>query len=130
MQKVLTVIKPIVFYLSLFLICLAFSAHALGYDYDLWARLIVGKAVFQTGHILTHDFLSYTPTHKWIDHEWGASVVIYAFQKLFGANGIIYLQAILMFLIFAFNAAAFFLFSDTSSGISPIISTACENVSS
>ena len=101
MQKVLTVIKPIVFYLSLFLICLAFSAHALGYDYDLWARLIVGKAVFQTGHILTHDFLSYTPTHEWIDHEWGASVFIYAFQKLFGANGIIYLQAILMFLIFA-----------------------------
>lgn len=102
MQKIITIAKPLVFYISLFLICLAFSAHALGYDYDLWARLIVGKAFFQTGHVLTNDFLSYTPTHEWIDHEWGASVVIYAFQKIFGANGIIYLQSILMFLIFVF----------------------------
>lgn len=102
MQKVKFFIKPIIFYAFLFMICLAFSAHALGYDFDLWARLLVGKAVFQTGHVLTHDFLSYTPTHEWIDHEWGASVIIYAFFKLLGYNGIIFLQAILTFLIFVF----------------------------
>ena len=102
MQKVKSLIKPIIFYAFLFMICLAFSAHALGYDFDLWARLLVGKAVFQTGHVLTHDFLSYTPTHEWIDHEWGASVIIYAFFKLLGYNGIIFLQAILTFLIFVF----------------------------
>ncbi|MBR1908480.1 hypothetical protein IJ818_06055 [bacterium] len=94
--------KNIIFYVFLFLICLSFASHALGYDYDLWARLIVGKYVFQTGHILTHDFLSYTPTHEWIDHEWGASVIIYAFQHWFGPAGIVWLQTILTFLIFYF----------------------------
>lgn len=102
MQKLIPICKSIIFYSLLFLICLSFASHALGYDYDLWARLIVGKAVFQTGHILTQDFLSYTPTHEWIDHEWGASVVMYAFQHWFGANGIIWLQTILTFLIFVF----------------------------
>ncbi len=95
-------VKNLIFYIFLFLICLSFASHALGYDYDLWARLIVGQSVIETGHVLTRDFLSYTPTHEWIDHEWGASVIIYAFQHLFGAAGIIWLQSILTFLIFYF----------------------------
>ena len=92
-------VKNTIFYIFLFLICLSFAAHALGYDYDLWARLIVGQSVFETGHVLTRDFLSYTPTHEWIDHEWGASVIIYAFQHWFGAAGIIWLQTILTFFL-------------------------------
>ena len=63
---------------SLLLACLLDN-----YDYDLYARLIVGEHFFKTGWIAYEDFLSYTPTHLWFDHEWGASVIFYAFFKLF-----------------------------------------------
>lgn len=99
---VLEKLKPYLFFALLFIICLAYSSTAMGYDYDLWARLIVGKAVIQTGGVLMQDFLSYTPTHAWIDHEWGASVVFYLVQLVFGATGILVFQAILTFLIFFF----------------------------
>ena len=35
-------------------------------------------SVVENGQVLMHDFYSYTPTNPvWLDHEWGASVVIY-----------------------------------------------------
>ncbi|MBR2430923.1 hypothetical protein IKB17_05630 [bacterium] len=78
---------------SIFLACLSKD-----YDYDLYARLIVGEHFFKTGWIAYEDFLSYTPTHLWFDHEWGASLFFYAFLKLFGNFGLILIYAILMFL--------------------------------
>jgi hypothetical protein len=84
----------------LFLFILAFSTTAKFYDYDLWARLIVGMGVVQTGHVFKHDFLSYAPTHIWYDHEWGSSVIFYLTQHFFGSAGILILQAVLIFLIF------------------------------
>lgn len=93
-------IKPMIFYIILFLFILAFCTTALAYDYDLWARLIVGMGVVQTGHVFKHDFLSYMPTHTWYDHEWGSSVIFYLTQHFWGAAGILFLQAILIFLIF------------------------------
>lgn len=101
-MKNLEKIKPYAFLAVIFIICLAFSCNAQGYDFDLWARLIVGKAVIQTGSVLTQDFLSYTDTHMWIDHEWGSSVVFYIAHHLFGAAGIILAQAVLTFLVFVF----------------------------
>ena len=77
---------------SLLLACLSKN-----YDYDLYARLIVGEHFFKTGWITYQDFLSYTPTHLWYDHEWGSSVVFYAFFKAFGNFGLILVQAITMF---------------------------------
>ena len=77
---------------SLLLACLSDS-----YDYDLYARLIVGENFFKTGWITYKDFLSYTPTHTWYDHEWGASVIFYAFFKMFGSFGLILVQAITLF---------------------------------
>ena len=55
-------------------------------------------AVVQTGHVLKYDFLSYTPTHPWYDHEWGSSVVFYLFKELMGHTGLLILQIILIFL--------------------------------
>ena len=54
----------------------------------------------QTGEILKQDFFSYIPTHKWIDHEWGASVVFSFIQNNFGFNGILFLRIFIIFSIF------------------------------
>lgn len=83
-----------------FLFILAFCTTAEAYDYDLWARLIVGMGFVQTGHVFKHDFLSYMPTHTWYDHEWGSSVIFYLTQHIFGAAGLLILQALLIYLIF------------------------------
>ena len=78
----------------------AFTLTAPYLDFDLWARLIAGMGVVDGGHVLTQDFLSYTPVHTWYDHEWGSGVVFYLVLKYFGANGLMLLQDILLFLIF------------------------------
>jgi len=93
-------IKPIFFYTVLLLFCVAFSLNASGYDFDLWARLIAGMGFVQTGQVLKHDFLSYTPTHLWYDHEWGSGVIFYLTQHLFSGAGLIILQALLLFSLF------------------------------
>lgn len=67
------------------------------YDFDLWARLIAGMGVIDGGHVLTQDFLSYTPVHTWWDHEWGAGVIFYFFLKHFGPFSLIVLQALMLF---------------------------------
>ena len=84
-------------YFLLAVFCLALACTSQNYDYDLYARLIVGEHFFETGWIAYNDFLSYTPTHQWFDHEWGASLFFYAFLKLFGNFGLILIYAILMF---------------------------------
>lgn len=94
--------KVLIFYIILFLFILAFSTTATNYDYDLWARLIAGMGFVQTGHVLKQDFLSYTPTHTWFDHEWGSGVIFYLGQHYFSSAGILILQALLAFLIFFF----------------------------
>ena len=92
--------KSIIFYTTLLLLLLAYALNASFLDFDLWARLIAGMGVIDGGHVLTEDFLSYTPVHTWYDHEWGAGVIFYAFLKLFGHYGILLLQVILPFLTF------------------------------
>ena len=92
--------KNIIFYLTIFMLIAAFTLTAPYLDFDLWARLIAGMGVVDGGHVLTQDFLSYTPVHTWYDHEWGSGVVFYLVLKYFGANGLMLLQDILLFLIF------------------------------
>ncbi len=92
--------KIILFYITLFLLIFAYTLNAPYLDFDLWARLIAGMGVIDGGHVLTQDFLSYTPVHIWYDHEWGAGVIFYAFLKLFGHYGILILQTLLPFLTF------------------------------
>lgn len=95
-------IKQIFFYIILFLFIWAITLNEFSLDYDLWARLIIGKYFVQTGHILKHDFLSYTPTHILYDHEWGSSIIFYLTQHFFGGVGLIILQTILIFLVIFF----------------------------
>ena len=92
--------KALLFYVTLFLLILAFSVTVNHFDYDLWARLIAGMGVIDGGHVLTQDFLSYTPVHTWWDHEWGAGVIFYACLKYFGPFSLIILQALMFFGIF------------------------------
>ncbi len=92
--------KGILFYITLFLLILAFSTAANYFDFDLWARLIAGMGVVDGGQVLKTDFLSYTPVHTWWDHEWGSGVIFYLFLKFLGPYSLIILQAALMFLIF------------------------------
>lgn len=92
--------KALLFYITLFLLILAFSMTSTYFDFDLWARLIAGMGVIDGGHVLTEDFLSYTPVHTWWDHEWGSGVIFYVFLKFFGPFSLIILQAIMLFLIF------------------------------
>lgn len=94
--------KQILFYLTLFLFILGFSSTVTNYDYDFWARLIAGMGFIQTGHVLKQDFLSYTPVHTWFDHEWGSGVIFYLTQHFFSNPGILFLQAIVIFLTFFF----------------------------
>lgn len=92
--------RALMFYITLFLLILAFTLSAGRFDFDLWARLIAGMGVIDGGHVLKADFLSYTPVHTWWDHEWGSGVIFYAFLKYFGPYSLIILQALLMFGIF------------------------------
>lgn len=95
-------LKTTFFYILLFLLSTAIAVKSKNYDFDLWARLIAGMAIVQTGQILKFDFLSYTPTHKWFDHEWGASVVFYLVENTLGHLGLLFLQALLIFLTMVF----------------------------
>lgn len=92
--------RAIFFYIYLFLFLFAFNLTSKDYDYDLWARLIIGKYFVQTGHILKHDFLSYTPTHTLYDHEWGSSIIFYLTHHYFSHFGLLLLQVILVFFMF------------------------------
>ena len=92
--------KTLLFYLTLFLLIVAFTLCANYLDFDLWARLIAGMGVVEGGRVLTEDFLSYTPVHTWYDHEWGSGVIFYAVLKFLGEKGLIYLQSLLVFLVF------------------------------
>lgn len=85
-----------IFILGIIILCVGvccFSANMP--DYDLWARLIAGGHIVENLNIIKQDFLAYTPTHTWYDHEWGASVFFYLALKYFGDQGLILLKGIL-----------------------------------
>lgn len=84
-------------YILLAFLCLFLACTATHYDYDLYARLIVGENFIEKGVFNYNDFLSYTPAHTWYDHEWGASIIFYGFYKLFGNFGFVLIQALTMF---------------------------------
>lgn len=89
-------------YCTLAVICLFLACLSTNYDYDLFARLIVGEKFIEEGIFPYHDFLSYTPTHAWFDHEWGSGVVFYLILKYAGPIGFLLFEA------FALLGTAFF----------------------
>ncbi len=87
-----------IFYLTLSLFILLFGLIDCNIDYDFWARLIVGKNFFQTGELFNFDFQSYGITHKFIDHEWGSSLIFYLIQNNFGDIGLFVFKSLIIFL--------------------------------
>ena len=69
--------QTVLLYIAILLICLTFSCLTTNYDFDFFARIIVGERFVEQGILPFKDFLSYTPTHPWYDHEWGSGVVFY-----------------------------------------------------
>lgn len=88
-------LKKLLFVITLFIMCMGLCCLNCYPDNDLWARLIAGEHIVENLRILKHDFMSYTPTHIWYDHEWGASVFFYIALKYFGHSGLIFLKGIL-----------------------------------
>ena len=98
----------ILFFVTLLIWCFAL-AYPINPDYDLFARLIAGKSVVENGIVLKHDFYSYAPTHLWLDHEWGASVIIYwvsTLSDLLGKSVLTTLSALKSLLTFGIFAIA------------------------
>jgi len=91
--------KPF-FYISLFIMSWIYTTQFKSVDWDLWARLAVGKIFFQTGQVLKNDIFSYTTTKPiWIDHEWGSGVIFYFLADHFGDVGLLLLKIVGTFLI-------------------------------
>ncbi len=107
-------IKPLIFYLTAFVLIFALALKYHMLDYDLWDRLIMGKCVFQTGLVCFNDLISYTNTHTWFDPEWLSSAFIYFIQLKFGLLGLVSLKAIFLFLIIAMLNFAIRNLSDNS----------------
>lgn len=99
MENLKAVFKSRAFmYFVLFMLSLLMACLSDEYDYDLFARLIVGEHFFANWSLSYNDFLSYTPTHIWYDHEYGASLVYYLFFKILGHFGLVLIQTLLVFL--------------------------------
>lgn len=98
MTKVKSIIKSRFFiYILLFLFSIFLASCCKDYDYDLYARFIIAENLFEKGVFNYNDFLSYTPTHTWYDHEYGAGCIYYLFFKYLGPFGLVLIQGLLLF---------------------------------
>lgn len=88
------------FYPALFMMCWVYAMKFSSVDYDLMARLAVGKMFAQTGNVLPYDVFSYTVTTPWVDHEWFSSVIFYFLGNNWGDKGLLILKVTLIFTIF------------------------------
>ena len=95
MEKTEKNILKYIFYFAIIIFCVSLSCLNNIPDNDLWARIIAGGNVIENHSIIKYDFLSYTPTHIWYDHEWGSSVIFYTVLKYFGDAGLIILKGLL-----------------------------------
>lgn len=92
--------KKALLYIYLFALSWVYSVRFNVADWDLWARLSVGKIFSQLGHVLKTDIFSYTQTKPmWVDHEWGSGVVFYNILQHFGDNGIMGFKILVNFLV-------------------------------
>ncbi|MCK5269089.1 MAG: tetratricopeptide repeat protein [Spirochaetes bacterium] len=77
---------------------LAFVANVEIKDLDLWLHLGVGRHIVQNGFQIPNvDFLSCTIAGKpWVNHEWLFQVIVHYIHTLFGPDGLILMQVILV----------------------------------
>ncbi len=68
-------------------------------DLDLWLHLKVGKVIVESGAIPHVDILSNSIAGKpWINHEWLFQVFIYIIHNLWGFDGLITMQVVVVLL--------------------------------
>lgn len=92
--------KILYIFLFVFLLIQTFIYNTI--DMDYWARLLQGNAFWSLGYILKNDPFSYTGTHLWLDHEWGASVIFSFIHNNLGFYGILLFKTFFVFLLFFF----------------------------
>jgi Tfp pilus assembly protein PilF len=77
------------------------SAHAAIHDLDIWLHLKAGEVILQSKYVPSHDIFSFTMQGKsWVDHEWLFQLVSYLVYSRWQADGLIFLQSIVIVLAF------------------------------
>ena len=75
----------------------AFSANIEIKDLDLWLHLKMGKFIIEHGFVPNVDILSCSVAGKpWINHEWLFQVVVYSIKNLWGFDGLITMQVVVV----------------------------------
>ncbi len=70
-------------------------------DLDLWLHIKMGEVITTTYQVPSQDILSATIAGKpWVNHEWLFQTVVYSVQAVFGMDGLLYMQAILVVMAF------------------------------
>lgn len=57
-------------------------------DTDTWWHLRSGETILQSGIIYTDPFSSTANSQAWIDHSWGAQIILYAVYQIGGLFGL------------------------------------------
>lgn len=99
----------ILFFITLFIWAVG-MIYPINPDYDLWMRLISGNSFLSSGHVILKDIFSYSPTHIWLDHEWGTSIIfafIFKLAQNLNVNPIYAFATLKSFLIFLIGLTAF-----------------------
>jgi hypothetical protein len=91
-----------VLFLRFFFVALRNGAKLLG-DGDTGWHIVTGQNILNTFRIPYADPYSHTmPGSPWTSHEWLADVILAAFHRLMGLNGVVLLSAVLIALTFFF----------------------------
>lgn len=82
--------------------CLIFvMAHRALFDLDIWLHLKTGEYIVQNKIVPSQDIFSFTfPGKPWTDHSWAFQVLTYLVYNTWQADGLIFLQSLLV--IFSF----------------------------
>ena len=80
----------------------ALSANVEIKDLDLWLHLKTGKYIVEHGYVPNVDVLSASIAGKpWINHEWLFQVVVYSIKNLWGFEGLVTMQVVVVLLTVA-----------------------------
>lgn len=98
--KLLTYLAEITVPVILFLL-LAILTHNAIHDPDIWLHLKAGEVITLNKAIPKQDIFSFTQQGKpWIDHEWLFQVIAYLVNYKWQADGLIFLQTLVISLAF------------------------------
>src|SRR5579863_9289445 len=102
-ERLLKYSSSILFWLSIGILfaLITFSSSMEIKDLDLWLHLKMGDWICHHGFVPDYDILSCTISGKpWVNHEWLFQILIYQVQKLYGFDGLIVMQSLVVALTF------------------------------